>query len=249
MGFYRGNVYSVKTTETIQSVYRGDKRYELSDHLGNVHVVLTDRKELHCGLEDNVPFPEYYTAEVKNRYDYYPFGMLMEERKYSGPNCIYDRDSTLTMYSQDLSFDEDPMDWYYINEQDNPGIDGNGNMVLDRDQNTLLRLITPTEAGQQYRVRFGIDLNGCDSVLVAGNLQNATTQYINSSGDHTFYFTSNDDAYSSFGFYLDSPCQVLISYVIVEALDVSSTVVCDSNATLAYRYGFNGQMKVSASPY
>ncbi|MGQ3013643.1 MAG: RHS repeat domain-containing protein, partial [Flavobacteriales bacterium] len=54
-------------TETIQSVYRGDKRYELSDHLGNVHVVLTDRKELHCGLEDNVPFPEYYTAEVKNR--------------------------------------------------------------------------------------------------------------------------------------------------------------------------------------
>ncbi|MGQ3085725.1 MAG: hypothetical protein ACT6RA_01130, partial [Flavobacterium sp.] len=62
-------------------------------------------------------------------------------------------------------------------------------------------------------------------------------------GDHVFYFSSNDSMYSGVSFYVDAPCDVLIDYVIVEEMDISSAVVCDSNAALAYRYGFNGQMK------
>ncbi len=189
-------------TETIQSVYRGDKRYELSDHLGNVHLVLTDRKELHCGLEDNVPFPEYYTAEVKNRYDYYPFGMLMEERKYSAPGCIYDTDTLFTLVFADY-FSAPVADWYYLDGFFNPTVSG-GYMHLDQPDNTLFKLITPTAIGKQYRVRFGLDMNGCDSARVAGNVQGLTTQTFTSSGDHVFYFSSNDSMYSGVSFYVDA---------------------------------------------
>ena len=209
-------------------MYRGDKRYELSDHLGNVHVVVTDRKQLHCGLEDNVPFPEYYTAEVKNRYDYYPFGMLMEERKYAAPDCRYETDTVFTAVFSDY-FNTSTTDWLYIDGFANPSVSG-GYMHLDQEENTLIRVITPTAAGKQYRVRFGVDMNGCNAALVAGNIQNLTTQTFSSSGDHVFYFSSNDSSYTGVSFYIEDPCDVLIDYVIVEEMTISSAVVCDSAA-------------------
>ena len=215
-------------TETIQSVYRGDKRYELSDHLGNVHVVVTDRKQLHCGLEEDVLYPEYYTAEVKNRYDYYPFGMLMEERKYAAPDCRYETDTVFTAVFSDY-FNTSTTDWLYIDGFANPSVSG-GYMHLDQEENTLIRVITPTAAGKQYRVRFGVDMNGCNAALVAGNIQNLTTQTFSSSGDHVFYFSSNDSSYTGVSFYIEDPCDVLIDYVIVEEMTISSAVVCDSAA-------------------
>ncbi|MGQ3012587.1 MAG: RHS repeat-associated core domain-containing protein [Flavobacteriales bacterium] len=62
----------------IAELLRGKRRYELSNHLGNVHVVFTDRKQLIC---NSTPVAQYYEAEILNTYDYYPFGMLMQERK------------------------------------------------------------------------------------------------------------------------------------------------------------------------
>jgi len=209
-------------------VYRGDKRYELSDHLGNVHVVVSDRKQLHCGQEEDVLYPEYYTAEVKNRYDYYPFGMLMEERKYAAPDCRYETDTVFTAVFSDY-FNTSTTDWLYIDGFANPSVSG-GYMHLDQEENTLIRVITPTAAGKQYRVRFGVDMNGCNAALVAGNIQNLTTQTFSSSGDHVFYFSSNDSSYTGVSFYIEDPCDVLIDYVIVEEMTISSAVVCDSAA-------------------
>ena len=54
----------------------GDKRYELSNHLGNVLSVVSDKKiPTLAGSSLN-----YFNADIKTYNDYYPFGMLMPNR-------------------------------------------------------------------------------------------------------------------------------------------------------------------------
>lgn len=59
--------------------YTGDKRFELSNHLGNVLEVITDRA-LPNDIDNN-NLVDNYTADVIQYSDYYPFGMQMEGRK------------------------------------------------------------------------------------------------------------------------------------------------------------------------
>ena len=62
----------------IDYTYRklGNKRYELSNHLGNVLEVISDRK-LAFGTGNDI---HYFEADVVSYSDYYPFGMLMPNR-------------------------------------------------------------------------------------------------------------------------------------------------------------------------
>ncbi|MFL9843551.1 RHS repeat domain-containing protein [Flavobacterium rhizosphaerae] len=53
----------------------GDKRYELSNHLGNVLVVINDKK-----LPSSMQSPYRFRPDVMSYQDYYPFGMLQPER-------------------------------------------------------------------------------------------------------------------------------------------------------------------------
>ncbi len=65
--------------DSIKYQYRGMKRYELSNHLGNVLAVITDRRIQSC-VNDNV---YYYAAQVVSITDYDPFGMEFKDRTYS----------------------------------------------------------------------------------------------------------------------------------------------------------------------
>jgi RHS repeat-associated protein len=69
----------------------GDKRYELSNHLGNVLEVITDRKlPIDFGVYDQATggytsattdsIIDYYSPDVISQNDYYPFGMLLPNR-------------------------------------------------------------------------------------------------------------------------------------------------------------------------
>jgi RHS repeat-associated protein len=63
--------------------YRGGRHYELSNHLGNVQVVVTDKKIAHSfGGVDWA----YYTADVYTASDYGAFGMEIEERGFVRDN-------------------------------------------------------------------------------------------------------------------------------------------------------------------
>ncbi len=55
----------------------GQKNYELTNHLGNVLAVVSDKK-----LNDNEP-------DVKAVYDYFPFGMQMPDRTFNGGGYRY----------------------------------------------------------------------------------------------------------------------------------------------------------------
>ena len=69
------------TLENVEytSLYRGKRHYELSNHLGNVQVVVSDKRISVCDSELEV---EYFKAEVLSAVDYYPFGMMMPDRQY-----------------------------------------------------------------------------------------------------------------------------------------------------------------------
>ncbi|RTY91780.1 hypothetical protein EKL32_18115, partial [Flavobacterium sp. GSN2] len=56
----------------------GDKRYELANHLGNVLVVINDKKIPELELPSSIL--KHFNADVLSYSDYYPFGMLVPGR-------------------------------------------------------------------------------------------------------------------------------------------------------------------------
>ena len=66
----------------------GDRRYELSNHLGNVLEVVTDRK-LAIETTPASGIFDHYAPDVVAQNDYYPFGMLMPNRNESSSDYRY----------------------------------------------------------------------------------------------------------------------------------------------------------------
>ncbi len=66
----------------------GDRRYELSNHLGNVLEVVSDRK-LQRETAEGSGVLDYYTADVVSQSDYYPFGMMLPNSNESGDEYRY----------------------------------------------------------------------------------------------------------------------------------------------------------------
>ena len=77
LGVWNAGFDISNTTGTSQWNLIGKKSYEVSNHLGNVLAVVSD-KNIGSGV-----------AEVLSASDYYPFGMLMPGRKYNGVGYRY----------------------------------------------------------------------------------------------------------------------------------------------------------------
>jgi len=67
-----------KDGDNLYSRKLGGKRYEITDHLGNVHAVISDRK-----LFPQDTTVDGFQAEVLSRCDYWPFGMEINGRSDS----------------------------------------------------------------------------------------------------------------------------------------------------------------------
>ena len=76
-GSSRLGSYNGKTLEGKRTL--GNKKYELSNHLGNVLAVISDNK---IGI-GSTGIADYYEPLVISESDYYPFGMAMKERSFS----------------------------------------------------------------------------------------------------------------------------------------------------------------------
>lgn len=92
-GSSRLGIYNLKKNVQVisanQSTFeRGNKFFELSNHLGNVLITISDKK---LTMQDPNSATQilYYTADVITATDYYPFGQQMAGRKYSQPNSNY----------------------------------------------------------------------------------------------------------------------------------------------------------------
>jgi RHS repeat-associated protein len=75
------------TGDPITNGTEGKRIYELTNHLGNVMVTISDRK---TGVDENGDAViDYYKAEVLTAQDYYAFGMMMPGRTYSNAGAKY----------------------------------------------------------------------------------------------------------------------------------------------------------------
>ena len=78
-GSSRLGSYNGKTDQRKRTL--GNKKYELSNHLGNVLSVISDNK---IGIDSNADLvADTYEPLVISESDYYPFGMAMKERSFS----------------------------------------------------------------------------------------------------------------------------------------------------------------------
>ena len=78
-GSSRLGSYNGKTDQGKRTL--GNKKYELSNHLGNVLSVISDNK---IGIDSDTDLiADYYEPLVISESDYYPFGMAMKERSFS----------------------------------------------------------------------------------------------------------------------------------------------------------------------
>lgn len=100
VGTWKSNLelYShIPASPEIHIITRGERRYELVDHLNNVHSVVSDRKKRICGDGGYA----YSEADIINANDYYAFGMQMPGRSLNkaclthkfeftfNPNMVY----------------------------------------------------------------------------------------------------------------------------------------------------------------
>jgi RHS repeat-associated protein len=82
------NVASGYGTAKISTFNRGDKFFELSNHLGNVLATISDKK-IGVPTTPGGSSISYYNADVVTANDYYPFGMQMPGRNYAQANSSY----------------------------------------------------------------------------------------------------------------------------------------------------------------
>src|ERR1700744_1026171 len=74
------NCASSLSQPNLRSLVRGNKLFELSNHLGNVLATISDKKLQHTSDNSTV---DYYLADVLNANDYYSFGMQMPVRSFT----------------------------------------------------------------------------------------------------------------------------------------------------------------------
>ncbi|MVT08531.1 RHS repeat-associated core domain-containing protein [Chitinophaga tropicalis] len=87
LGIWNADLLSTSSAATISSrwLQKGNKQFELSNHLGNVLAVITDK------AKDSVigGVVDHYEAEMFLAQDYYPFGMLQPDRQWRLANYRY----------------------------------------------------------------------------------------------------------------------------------------------------------------
>lgn len=78
---------TTKPTKEPTTFVPGRKRYEFSNHLGNVLVTISD---VPLGVDSDTDGDvDYYMPDVKTTSDYEPFGAPLEERTFSEANSSY----------------------------------------------------------------------------------------------------------------------------------------------------------------
>jgi len=166
----------------------GERNYEVTNHLGNVLAVVTDR---------NTVVDSTYAAVVMMTTDYYPFGMVMPRScdTIAAQDC-YDTIVPNQVLADD-QFNTEVTDWVSWGTTNTVEIDwDNGKMhVKSPDRYRCAVRHIETVVGDTCTIDIDIDIGQMGSVTI-GMYNPLTTQYtgigtITSSGVHQFTFTAN----------------------------------------------------------
>jgi hypothetical protein len=212
------------------SFTRGEKNYELSNHLGNVLTVISDKKIQNCGA--NSPYNSY-TADIITAADYSPFGAPLPDRQYDAV-----KELNRNILAQN-NFDANTEGW---SNTTGATVTQNGGKLKTNitTANAGATKYVSTLQGVDYIVKLTVDINNTPPPLLlyvkdASSPSTIATLNINASGTYrlkfratggntTVYIASTVAATSIF--YIDA--------VIIEE---------DKLSKAGYRFGFNGQEK------
>ena len=251
--------FVAEASNTPVAVIRGQKRYELSNHLGNVHLVVSDRKQMVCSGNAY----SHYEAEIINTYDYYPFGMLMEERKGARSECTA---STSAVTKPPYNYTFTWLTHDFIMYGTNVTVNSSGSaLIADRNASSvatnwgvqksghsLVKGVTYTLSYQlqgaapsgytstigrtvQVRLKWGATIVASGTLTLTGSMQSGSFNY---TADYTGNYTI-EIVYTGAGL---TKCQFLADNVKITYNSEQTTVNCLSRGE-RYRYGHNGQEK------
>lgn len=233
--------------------YVGNRQYELSNHLGNVMSVISDRKIARDIDQDNNV--DYYEPDVLLTFDYSPFGAPLHARSFSKEVC---HDTTFTMVVEDLNtnFDDGTTQgWSVIGSAALSVSSGqlkvvkNGGGPVSLGMGATNSFVATT--GNVYNFTITIDKGNCNpsshvllQLLDANNtviytqtltsgVQTYSTQFTaNTTGAYTIRVTRINNA---------SKCYFFIDDVLVTHEENVTQLLCEDFT--GYRYGFNGYEK------
>ncbi len=223
--------------DTLIGKIYGARKFELSNHLGNVLSVISDRKlPVDEGSDNDV---DYYEPDIDEYYDYYAFGSLMPEKYTTGVLDSVDN----IVHEQD--FVDDINGWYEIGSPVTLTHGTNRLEITTEDLWDGAGIDFATENGETYTI--SIDVTHIDDYAIALVVKNAsggtiTSSYIYNSNSmpFTLQFTATSTTskiYITKPVYDGVESTVAINYLSVTA---ETPILVEGSG---YRYGFNGKEK------
>jgi RHS repeat-associated protein len=232
--------------------YVGYRQYELSNHLGNVMAVVSDRKIARdTSANDTV---DYYEPDVLLTFDYSPFGAPLHARSFSKEVC---HDTTFTMVVEDLNtnFDDGTtMGWQPLSSSTSMNATG-GTLNLQKQGGSGTVGATQSFTainGEDYDFTITVN-NPCNSStvivleLLDANNTVIYTQSVTSPNTTTFnyQFTAATGGVYTVKVYRtgnnSASCIYYIDDVLITHQEDVQQTVCEEFG--GYRYGFNGMEK------
>ncbi|MDA3616842.1 RHS repeat domain-containing protein, partial [Polluticaenibacter yanchengensis] len=171
---------------------RGNKFFELSNHLGNVMMVISDRKlQVANGANTLV---DYYKAEVMTATDYYAFGSPMPERTFKREGERGNANKVLHKTSFDNSLDG----WVTYGGSSAVTLDnGRVKVWANTPWGTVMKVLN-LKVGKTYKISFTIDMGTCTGITMPFYLAPGSTPAyqwstnvtsLTTSGSYVTYFT------------------------------------------------------------
>ncbi|MCH2223889.1 MAG: RHS repeat-associated core domain-containing protein [Crocinitomicaceae bacterium] len=224
----------------------GLKRYECTNHLGNVQAVINDRK-----VAVPIGSASIYEAVVLMTSDYYPFGMKMPNACVGGSQMV---ETEHVFASGDFETDGDMEDWLDCNGASNTV--SNGSLILQASVNAgsgnwaacARQFITGTYIQPGDVVHVEVDVESIDfpvAGLYFGQGTGVNGLYFNQLqvGSNSFTFTAQH-LLSNVAIIVNSAQGSGNHQVVVNSIKVwkeeSVTVACQGYINNDYRYAYNG---------
>jgi hypothetical protein len=246
---------------------RGQKRYELNNHLGNVLTTVSDRRKMVCSTTA-------FEADVISTSDYSPFGAPLPGRSLGATKCTnYSYNTTLYAINEAFGTTVNPLPivtsptpstaGYFVYTTNTGGSITSGVMTF---QNTNVTAATrgvgknfSVLSGKNYTLSFKAKKGSSSgtttyyyrvidaatsTVIVPQTTISLTTAFVT----YTASFTPSANATYRIQFYSTTASGASFQYIVDDLVisypDVITNAVCVPTGG-DYRFGFNGQEKVN----
>ena len=175
---------------------RGNKFFELTNHLGNVLATVSDNKLQHYSGGDMV---DYYTADVMTAHNYYPFGMIMPGIPGKEGSPVETPEVPDSLMEED-HYDTGVGGWAVYNPCVIVNDDGRVKVSASQVWGTPMKQLHLIK-GKRYRIGFTIDMGNCSEFhAIVYNAANQTYEImpetgisIKTSGAYEGTFTASAD--------------------------------------------------------